>query len=157
MAELNLDDLQPDPHTVTFRGLSYELPGVIPVPTILQAVKLERTITAGQETGDMEAVAEGAEQLYAMVMELLRDLNEDVPDLRFNLEDLMLILGMVTSGQAGTTLTEEVVEVVTGGEDLGGAAEPGEDGKPSRPPTSPKPKPGSRSRSRKPSPAHSSD
>ena len=36
VAHLNLDDLQPEGHTVTFRGVDYRLPGVVPASTIVE-------------------------------------------------------------------------------------------------------------------------
>lgn len=65
MAELNLDQLQPEPHGVVFRGTRYSIPANIPVSTIISAIVLEENATIGsrlEEDADTR-VSEAAAKL----------------------------------------------------------------------------------------------
>ena len=175
MAHLDLDDFRPEPHSFTFRGVEYRIPGQIPVPTVLRAVQLEQqmrlaedreqkaaenlrtvletrdettdegkaAIAEYQEAADDPAWEAAITETYEIVMELLRDENEAVPELRLSAQECSAILAMVKSGRApsktsvqeGRALAESVAEEV--GVDIGGQEPPeGSEGA-SGPPTAP--------------------
>lgn len=129
MAELNLDALQPDRHVITFRGIQYELPGAVPVPTIIEAAKLDQGLTDAQDGDDAGEVAAAAEKMYDLVMELLRDCDPEVQDLRLTIEDMTMILGLVTSGSGeGLEFSEALMDVLAG-QDEASDGDPDEEGK----------------------------
>lgn len=215
MPHLDLDDFRPEPHSITFRGVDYGLPGQIPVPTVLRAVQLEQqmrvaedneqaaaktlrdvladhaedsdeakaAIAAYQKAADDPAWEAAITETYAIVMELLRDENMEVPDLRLSAQECNAILAMIKTGrapakqtvQSGRALAEAVAEevgidisdpdaqegssglaAVGGGQGSGEAAE-GASGPPTRSQRRPRTTSGSRSGPRTRSPKSSSE
>lgn len=175
VVDLDLDALRPPGRTFRFREAVYTIPALLPMPTIIAAIQLQdrqrenarqiarmiADVEKAAEAKDEEAFAKATEkyedaeteqarilsELYVLVMDLLRDLTPDLPDLRINPEEVQGILSLAM-GSKLPTVEEAVADT------LGETSETeGEDGSP---PTEPKPdaaaekKPPSRSRRRSP-------
>lgn len=104
--DLDLDVLAPDSRTFVFRGKTYSVPGDISVPTLVEAMKLRGRMLALDADGDEEAKSETVEALYVLVMDIVKDANEDVSELRLSITQLMYLLGLILSGEEGVTPEE---------------------------------------------------
>jgi hypothetical protein len=72
VAHLRLDDLAPQNHTFEKRGVTYQLPGAVPVQTIIEAAALEADL------GDPQSYVRAVQGMHRLITELLMDANPEL-------------------------------------------------------------------------------
>lgn len=118
---LNLDDLAPPDITVTFRGVEYQLPGEVPIATIIECVNLQEQFESATDTRAQMALIE---RMYRIVMEVFRDRNAEIPDLRFTSSEVGYLIGFIASGGDMQDLESAVLGAVVGDDQEREAARP---------------------------------
>jgi len=151
VVDLDLDAIAPPNRTLRLGGKVYELPGDMPIETIIRAMQLQ-----GQMESEDEAEAVGAiNSLIEIIYDLFRECDPDFVPIKLSLSNVMNILGLVLSGM-NIDFDEAIKEAIAGIEEEA-EAEPKEGDE--HPPTSQaeaaEKTPARRSRSRKPSPVPS--
>lgn len=178
MAKLSLTDLSPDDHELEFEGVWYKLPGEVPVPTILAAMKMsgqlsdadaarwiaDQRLKAAEAAKDEDDIREAQaliadseklqhdamQTMYSLVMGLIKQRQPNVDDLGFSADHVQYILGLVMSDSDDPTRMEDAARNNLSGDQVG---ELDADGT-ARPTKAAKA--AGRTRSKKPSPAPSS-
>lgn len=102
---INLDDHQPDDAVLTFKGVDYDIPGEIPVPTIVAMVRFQAKVEAAKASGDMQAIGDELEAMVDRIMELIRERKPGA-------ETLPLTVSHVTAIIVGLINTEGVEDTV---------------------------------------------
>lgn len=116
--DLDLDVLAPPPRTMQFKGVIYNIPADISVPTLLQAVRLREQVAAG-ESGDIEDQEVAVQAMFDLVMNLIRAENgPDIPELNVTVTQLMYIVGLILSGQENVTMDQALISALGGDEDV---------------------------------------
>ena len=147
--DLDLDALAPPNRTLRLGGKVYELPGDMPIETVIHAMQLQAAIESEDGRESLAAINELLEIIYG----LFRLTNDDFEPMPLSLGNIVQILGLVLSGM-DIDFDEAVRETLVGeGAEMDEQPEDGAD----HPPTSLEPPAAvpaaRRSRSRKPSPA----
>lgn len=109
-ARISLSDLAPPDVEVEYRGSVYMLPGEVPLITIVEAVHLQEGLESAKTVEEQTLVLE---RMYRIVMDLFRDRNPDVPDLRLTTSEVGWLIAFVASGGEMESLEEAIQSVVS--------------------------------------------
>lgn len=92
--DLDLDAIAPPNRTVRLGGNVYELPGDMPIESIVRAMQLQGQMESEDEEESLAALNDLLEIIY----DLFRSANDDFVPMPLSLGNVMNILGLVLSG-----------------------------------------------------------
>lgn len=107
--DLDLDALAPPNRTVLLRGKVYELPGDIPITTVIEALRVQTKLQASLD----EDPVEGINELLEIVWSLFREVNPDFEPIPLSMTQVMEILGLILSGM-NVSFEDAVQEAIVG-------------------------------------------
>lgn len=127
--DLDLDVLRPKGGTFRHGGRVYFLPAEVGVPLIVDFLGLQQAMKDKREEG-LDALAAYLSEFYDRVMEQIRLVNDEVPNLLLGNSELQRIVGLMMRGggrpaEADTHLEGEAVQTLKGG---GATTDTDEDG-----------------------------
>ena len=151
VVDLDLDAIAPPRRTVRLNGRVYELPGDMPIDTIVRAMQLQGQMESEDEDKSLAAINELLEIIY----DLFRQCDPEFVPMPLGLNAVMQILGLVLSGME-IDFEQAVKEALVGLEtDEDAQPEDGADHPPTSPPPAAEKAQARPSRSRKRSPVRS--
>lgn len=105
--DLDLDELQPPARTFRKDGVVYELPGEIPIPTVIEALQVMSTL----EDPKVDASA-AFTKMYDIVLDLIRQKNPDVDRIMLGSGEVQQLMGLIVGGAPGAPLPDAVLETL---------------------------------------------
>lgn len=112
---LDLDSLAPPDRELVFRGVTYMLPGDIPMEDIIAGVRMDAELRAAEAMDDADAQAVVLEAMYDRAMGLIRDRQPDCPNLRLSTSEVTRIIAFASSGNPeAESLESEVLDALVG-------------------------------------------